>query len=71
MKIVAVSVGRPLEVQWRGLGVQTSIFETPPSHRVNVIRENIEDDRPNLSRNANIPHAGLGSRGRPPGSLLR
>ena len=44
MKVVAVSVGRPQEVQWRGRSVQTSIFKTPISHRVNVAHDNIEGD---------------------------
>ena len=45
MKLVAVSVGRPREVQWRGRKVQTSIFKTPVSHRVYVKRDNIEGDQ--------------------------
>ena len=45
MKVVAISVGRPREVQWRGRTVQTSIFKTPVSHRVHVKRDNIEGDQ--------------------------
>jgi MOSC domain-containing protein YiiM len=45
MKVVAVSVGGPREVQWHGRNVQTSIFKTPVSGRVQVARENIEGDR--------------------------
>jgi MOSC domain-containing protein YiiM len=45
MKVVAISVGRPREVQWRGRNVQTSIFKTPVSHRVQVKRDNIEGDQ--------------------------
>src|SRR5438034_6475128 len=45
MKVVAISVGRPREVQWRGRKVQTSIFKTPVSHRVHVKRDNIEGDQ--------------------------
>jgi MOSC domain-containing protein YiiM len=45
MKLVAISVGRPREVQWRGRNVQTSIFKTPVSCRVHVARENIEGDQ--------------------------
>ena len=45
MKVVAISVGRPREVQWRGRKVQTSIFKTPVSHRVYVKRDNIEGDQ--------------------------
>jgi MOSC domain-containing protein YiiM len=44
MKLVAISVGRPKEVQWRGRSVQTSIFKTPISGSVNVARLNIEGD---------------------------
>jgi MOSC domain-containing protein YiiM len=44
MKLVAISVGRPKEVQWRGRSVQTSIFKTPVSGRVHVARLNIEGD---------------------------
>src|SRR5256885_16279830 len=45
MKLVAISVGRPQEVQRRGRSVQTSIFKTPVSHRVHVARSNIEGDQ--------------------------
>ena len=44
MKIVAISVGRPREVQWRGRSVQTSIFKTPVASRVRVARDNVEGD---------------------------
>jgi len=44
MKLVAISVGRPKKVQWRGRNVQTSIFKTPVSGRVHVTRLNIEGD---------------------------
>jgi MOSC domain-containing protein YiiM len=44
MKVVAVSVGRPREVQWRGQRVQTSIFKSPISRRAYVTRDNIEGD---------------------------
>lgn len=44
MKVVAVSVGRPREVQWRGQSVRTSIFKTPVSHRVKVERGNLDGD---------------------------
>jgi MOSC domain-containing protein YiiM len=44
MKLVAISVGGPREVQWRGRSVQTSIFKTPVSGRVHVRRRNIEGD---------------------------
>jgi MOSC domain-containing protein YiiM len=44
MKLVAISVGRPKKVLWRGRSVQTSIFKTPISGRVHVRRLNIEGD---------------------------
>lgn len=44
MKIVAISVGRPRQVQWRGRNVKTSIFKTPVSHPVHVTSTNIEGD---------------------------
>ena len=44
MKVVAVSVGRPRETQWRGRSVKTSIFKTPISRRVYVTRGNVEGD---------------------------
>jgi len=45
MKLVAISVGTPREVQWRGRSVQTSIFKTPVSRRVHVTSGNIEGDK--------------------------
>jgi MOSC domain-containing protein YiiM len=45
MKLVAVSVGGPREVEWRGRVIQTSIFKTPVSGRVRVARLNIEGDQ--------------------------
>jgi MOSC domain-containing protein YiiM len=45
MKVVAISVGRPQEVEWRGRRVQTSIFKTPVSRRVHVARDNVEGDQ--------------------------
>jgi MOSC domain-containing protein YiiM len=44
MKLVAISVGRPREVQWRGRSVRTSVFKTPVSRRVHVARDNVEGD---------------------------
>jgi len=44
MRLVAISVGRPKEVQWRGRTVQTSIFKTTVSGPVHVARFNIEGD---------------------------
>lgn len=45
MKVVAISVGKPRDVEWRGKNVQTSIFKTPVSRRVRVASNNIEGDR--------------------------
>jgi MOSC domain-containing protein YiiM len=45
MKLMAVSVGKPREMEWRGRTVRTSIFKTPVSRRVFVTRENIEGDQ--------------------------
>ena len=45
MKVLAVSVGGPREVQWQGRSVRTSIFKQPVSGRVRVTRLNIEGDR--------------------------
>jgi len=44
MKLVAVSVGRPRQVEWRGEKVLTSIFKAPVAGRVRVGRLNIEGD---------------------------
>jgi MOSC domain-containing protein YiiM len=44
MRLVAISVGRPRDVQWRGRSVRTSIFKTPVSRRVRVTRGNVEGD---------------------------
>jgi MOSC domain-containing protein YiiM len=45
MKLVAISVGKPRDVQWRGRSVETSIFKTPVSGRVHVARGNVEGDQ--------------------------
>jgi MOSC domain-containing protein YiiM len=45
MKLVAISVGGPREVEWRGRSIQTSIFKTPISGRVHVARGNVEGDQ--------------------------
>jgi MOSC domain-containing protein YiiM len=45
MKLVAISVGRPQDVQWRGRDVRTSIFKTPVLGRVHVARDNVEGDQ--------------------------
>ncbi len=43
-RLVAVSIGRPREVEWQGEKVLTSIFKTPVAGRVWVGRLNIEGD---------------------------
>jgi len=43
-RVVAVSVGTPREVEWRGRTVRTSIFKSPVSTRVHVGRRNIVGD---------------------------
>jgi len=44
MRLVAISVGKPKEVQWRGRSVRTSIFKTTVSGPMYVGRLNIEGD---------------------------
>jgi MOSC domain-containing protein YiiM len=44
MKIIALSVGAPREVQWRGRTVLTSIFKTPVDRRLRLTRLNLEGD---------------------------
>jgi MOSC domain-containing protein YiiM len=44
MNVVAISVGGPREIEWRGRRVRTSIFKTPVSRRVAVRRDNVEGD---------------------------
>ena len=44
MQLIAISVGRPREVQWRDRIVRTSIFKMPVNHRVRVGHDNIEGD---------------------------
>jgi MOSC domain-containing protein YiiM len=45
MHVVAVSVGGPREIEWRGRIVRTSIFKTPVAGRVRVGRLNVDGDR--------------------------
>lgn len=44
MKIVAISVGRPREVRWKGRSVLTSIFKAPVEGPVRATRTNLEGD---------------------------
>ena len=44
MRLIAISVGMPRDVEWRGRTVRTSIFKTPVSHRVRVAQHNLEGD---------------------------
>jgi MOSC domain-containing protein YiiM len=45
MKLVALSVGRPREIEWRGRVIQTSIFKMSVSERRHVRRLNVEGDQ--------------------------
>ena len=44
MKLVAVSVGRPREIIWRGKAVRTSIWKSPVTGKVRVRTLNLEGD---------------------------
>src|SRR4051812_9379290 len=44
MKVVALSVGGPREVEWEGQTVLTSIFKAPVDRRLHVSALNFEDD---------------------------
>jgi MOSC domain-containing protein YiiM len=44
VKLVAISVGGPRDVEWRGRVVRTSIFKTPVLGRVHVGRVDLEGD---------------------------
>jgi MOSC domain-containing protein YiiM len=44
MKVVALSVGRPREVEWEGNTVLTSIFKSPVGRRLRVTTLNLEGD---------------------------
>jgi MOSC domain-containing protein YiiM len=45
MKVLAVNVGMPRDVDWRGRTVRTSIFKSPVAGRVHVGHLDIEGDR--------------------------
>jgi MOSC domain-containing protein YiiM len=45
MKLAAISVGRPKEVEWHGRAGRTSIFKALVTGRVHVGRENIAGDQ--------------------------
>jgi MOSC domain-containing protein YiiM len=45
MKVVAVSVGTPRAVEWRGRTIETSIFKTPVAGRVRVGRLDLDGDQ--------------------------
>jgi MOSC domain-containing protein YiiM len=45
MKLIAVSVGLPREVSWRGKTVETSIWKSPVEGRVRADSLNLEGDR--------------------------
>jgi MOSC domain-containing protein YiiM len=44
MKLLAINVGRPQDVEWRGTTVRTSIFKTPELGRVHVASLNVDGD---------------------------
>jgi MOSC domain-containing protein YiiM len=44
MRVIALSVGGPREVEWRGRAVLTSIFKTPVERRLRLTRLNFEGD---------------------------
>jgi len=44
MRLLALSVGGPREVEWQGRAVRTSIFKQPVAGRVRVTRLNVEGD---------------------------
>lgn len=45
MKILAVSVGQPITIQWKNKDISTSIFKSPVSAPVSVKKLNIDGDR--------------------------
>ena len=45
MKVIALSVGGPREVEWRGRTVLTSIFKTSVDRRLRLTRVNFEGDQ--------------------------
>jgi MOSC domain-containing protein YiiM len=45
MKIVALSVGLPREVMWRGISVATGIYKEPVQGRVRLRKLNLDGDR--------------------------
>ena len=45
MKLLSVNVGLPLEVEWKGGTVRTSIFKSPVPGRARVRRLNIDGDQ--------------------------
>jgi MOSC domain-containing protein YiiM len=45
MKLLSMNVGRPRDVDWRGMTVQTSIFKSPVPGRVRVASLNLEGDQ--------------------------
>ena len=45
MKLIAISVGKPRTVEWRGRNIETSIFKTPVTGRVHVGRLDLDGDQ--------------------------
>jgi len=58
MNVVALSVGLPREVEWRGRTVLTSIFKTPINRRLRVTSLNFEgDEQSDLSVHGGVDKA--------------
>ena len=45
MKVIAVSVGLPAEVEWRGQRVSTAIFKSAHPGRARIVPHNLDGDR--------------------------
>jgi MOSC domain-containing protein YiiM len=45
MKLLSINVGLPREIGWRGKTVLTSIFKTPVSGQIRVMRLNLDGDQ--------------------------
>jgi MOSC domain-containing protein YiiM len=58
MKVVALSVGLPREVDWHGRTILTSIFKTPVDRRLRVTKLNFEgDEQSDLSVHGGVDKA--------------
>ena len=45
MQIISVNVGRPREVIWKGMTVQTGIFKDPVDRPVTIRKLNLDGDQ--------------------------